>query len=79
MYKRKYNTLTRNTKIRCFNCLAYYNIVMFNCSNKLVILISEMLEMFKYEFHENEESYSIGKYSSVISIGAKEEMQLICK
>lgn len=52
---------------------------MFNCSNKLVILIIEMLEMFKYEFHENEESYSIGKYSSVISIGAKEEMQLICK
>lgn len=48
---------------------------MFNCSNKLVILIIEMLEMFKYEFHENEESYSIGKYSS----GAKEEMQLICK
>lgn len=35
--------------------------------------------MFKYEFRENEESHSIGKYSSIFSIGAKEEMQLICK
>lgn len=71
--KRKFNTLIRNTKLDVLITLLIA-IVVFNCSNKLIILIIEMLEMFKYEFHENEENYSIGKYSSIFSIRAKEEM-----
>lgn len=69
--KRKFNTLIRNTKLDVLIILLIA-IVVFNCSNKFIILIIEMLEMFKYEFHKNEESYSIGKYSSIFSIRAKE-------